>query len=228
MEEGFFITGTDTGVGKTLVSAALMHYFKKQGKSVAAMKPVASGAIWKNSQLVNDDALLLQQSASEKLQYESVNPYVFEEPVSPHIAAKNDGKIICFDKILKNLNQLQQSFDIVIVEGVGGWLVPLGPKIDISDLAKTLKLPVIVVVAIRLGCINHARLTFAAINKAGVTVAGWVANCVDPGMAAQQENIQTIKELIAAPLLSIFPYFPEPDLDELAGLFPEASQFEFS
>ncbi len=219
MAEAFFVTGTDTGVGKTLVTAALMQYFKDQGKSVAAMKPVASGAVWKDNQLVNDDALLLQQSASEKLQYDLVNPYVFEEPVSPNIAAKKSGVNICFDRISSNLKHLQDRFDVVIVEGVGGWLVPLGLKKDISDLAVALKLPVIVVVSIRLGCINQARLTFAAINKSGVPVAGWVANCVDPGMMAQQENIETINELVSAPLLSVLPCFSEPDLDEIAGFF---------
>ncbi len=219
MTQGYFITGTDTGVGKTIISVALMQYFKNQGKSVAAMKPVASGAIWKDGQLVNDDALFLQQSASEKLQYELVNPYVFEEPVSPNIAAKKHGATICLDRVLQNFSQLQEKFDMVIVEGVGGWLVPLDSKTDVSDLAKILKLPVIVVVAIRLGCINHARLTFSAINQADVPVAGWVANCVDPDLVELQENIQTIKKMVSAPLLSVFPYVPETNLNKIAGHF---------
>ncbi len=219
MSKGFFITGTDTGVGKTVVTGALMRYFKNQGQSVAAMKPVASGAVRKNGQLVNEDALFLLQNASENLQYDLLNPYVFEEPVSPHIAAKNHGTIISFELISKNLNQLQNAFEVVIVEGVGGWFVPLGSKVDVSDLALYLNLPVIIVVGIRLGCINHARLTFAAIQESKVNVAGWVANCVAPEMLAQQANIQTIADFTDIPLLSVLPYFSGQALESFDGNF---------
>jgi dethiobiotin synthetase len=211
MQQGYFITGTDTGVGKTRCSVALMRYFIKQGKSVAAMKPVATGASWKEGRLVNDDALLLQQRASKNFDYDIVNPYVFEMPVSPHIAAERMGEIIDFDRILENLDVLQKSSDVVIIEGVGGWLVPLGRQAGISDLAKLLNFPVIVVVAIRLGCINHARLTFSAVQAAGVLCAGWIANYIEPNMLAREENIRTIASLTDIPLLGVLPFSQEPD-----------------
>ena len=211
MQQGYFITGTDTGVGKTRCSVALMRYFIKQGKSVAAMKPVASGASWKKGRLVNDDALLLQQRASKNFDYDIVNPYVFEMPVSPHIAAERMGENIDFDRILENLDVLQKSSDIVIIEGVGGWLVPLGRQVGISDLAKLLNFPVIVVVAIRLGCINHARLTFSAVQAAGVLCAGWIANYIEPNMLAREENIRAIASFTDIPLLGVLPFSQEPD-----------------
>ena len=217
MNQGYFITGTDTGVGKTWSSVALMQYFKKQGKSVAAMKPVASGASWKDGRLVNDDALLLQQWASKTFDYDVVNPYVFEMPVAPHIAAEKVGETIEFDRIVDSLDVLQKSCEVVIIEGVGGWLVPLGQQLGISDLAKQLIFPVIVVVAIRLGCINHARLTFSAIQKAGVPSAGWIANITEPDMLAKEENIQTISGFTDMPLLGTLPFSRDPDFDGIAS-----------
>jgi dethiobiotin synthetase len=217
MQQGYFITGTDTGVGKTWCSVALMHYFKKQGKSVAGMKPVASGASWINDQLINDDALLLQQNASKNFRYDIVNPYAFEMPVAPHIAAEKTGESIDLERIVENIAEIQNSCEIVIVEGVGGWLVPLGPKLGIADMAKRLGFPVIVVVAIRLGCINHARLTFSALHAAGVLCAGWIANCTEPGMLAKEENIQTIARFSGAPLLGSLPFSPKPNFSALAS-----------
>ncbi len=217
MQQGYFITGTDTGVGKTWCSVALMQYFKKRGKSVAAMKPVASGAHRKNGRLINDDAILLQQNASKAFSYDVVNPYLYEMPVSPHIAAEKAGKTIDFDRIADNFESLQKSCEIVIVEGVGGWLVPLGRQMGIADLAKQLNLPVIVIVAIRLGCINHARLTFAALQTTRVASAGWIANITDPTMLAKEENIQTISGFTDMPLLGVLPFSPEPDFDYLAS-----------
>lgn len=217
MSQGYFITGTDTGVGKTWSTIALMQYFKKQGKSVAAMKPVASGATWKDGKLVNDDALLLQQWASKTFDYDVVNPYVFEMPVSPHIAAEKMGETIDFKRISDNLDVLQKSCEIVIIEGVGGWLVPLGQQVEISDLARRLNFPVIVVVAIRLGCINHARLTFSAIQKAGVSSAGWIANITEPDMLAKEENILTISGYTDIPLLGTLPFISNPDFDSFSN-----------
>lgn len=216
MAQGYFITGTDTSVGKTWCSVALMHYFKNQGKSVAAMKPVASGASWINGRLVNEDALLLQQNASKNFSYDVVNPYVFEMPVSPHIAAEKAGENIDFEQIANKLAVLQKSCEIIIIEGVGGWLVPLGPKFGIADLAMRLGFPVIVVVAIRLGCINHARLTLSSLHAAGVLCAGWIANCTEQGMLAKEENIQSISSFTDAPLLGVLPFSQKPDFGSLA------------
>ncbi len=216
MQQGYFITGTDTGVGKTWCSVALMHYFIKQGKSVAGMKPVASGARRINGRLINDDALLLQQNASKNFSYDIVNPYTFAMPVSPHIAAEKVGESIDFSRIIDNLCILQKSCEIVIIEGVGGWLVPLGPKFGIADLAKQLGFPVIVVVAIRLGCINHAGLTFSALRAAGVLCAGWIANCTEQDMLSKEENIQTITRFSDVPLLGILPFSQKPDFGALA------------
>lgn len=216
MAQGYFITGTDTSVGKTWCSVALMHYFKNQGKSVAAMKPVASGASWINGRLVNEDALLLQQHASKNVSYDIVNPYTFEMPVSPHIAAEKAGESIDFERIIANLAILQKSCEIVIIEGVGGWLVPLGPKLGMADLVMRLGFPVIVVVAIRLGCINHARLTFSSLHAAGVLCAGWIANCTEQGMLAKEENIQSISSFTDAPLLGVLPFSQKPDFGSLA------------
>ena len=214
MKTEFFITGTDTGVGKTWATVALMRYLKAKGQSVIGMKPVAAGCEWVEGQLKNEDALLLQQNASIDLKYEEVNPYAFEKPISPHLAAdKNTVKI---DRIIQRFEDLKNKADVIIVEGAGGWLAPLSSEIDIADLAKKLSIPVIMVVAIRLGCINHARLTFQSIQLAGVDCAGWLAVCVDPVMQQQAENIKTIKDKVSAPLLGVFPYMDKMDFDALA------------
>lgn len=220
MKQGFFITGTDTNAGKTWASLSLMQYFKNQGRSVVAMKPVASGCIWTASndgeapQLKNDDALLLQAAASVPLDYGLVNPYAYELPVSPHLAgADNPVDISC---VLENFNTLKPCADIVLVEGAGGWYAPINATEAISDLACALGLPVVLVVAVRLGCINQARLSYEAIARSGVPCAGWIANCVEAEMAYRTENIQTLERLIGVPLLGVLPYCAEPDFRFLA------------
>jgi len=214
MEKSFFITGTDTDVGKTWVTVALMRFFKNNGLSVAGMKPVAAGCEWIDGQLKNADALLLQQNSSALLNYEEVNPYAYESAVSPHLAA---GKNIAqLELILQSFQHLKTKAEVVVVEGAGGWFAPLNRQEDIADLAKLLKIPVIMVVAIRLGCINHARLTFQAIQAANVECAGWLAVCIDPKMQFQSENIETIKNKLSTPLLGVLPYLKERDFDLLA------------
>jgi dethiobiotin synthetase len=204
MEKGYFITGTDTNVGKTWVTVALMRHFRSRGKSVAGMKPVASGCLMQCGQLKNEDALLIQENASMLIDYELMNPYAYEQPVSPHIAGvKNPVKL---DQLAAKFDLLKNMADIVVVEGAGGWYTPLNEQEAVSDLAKTLALPVIMVVAIRLGCINHARLTYQAIKQSNVNCAGWVAVCTDPDLSSRDENIQTIKTALDAPLLGILPY----------------------
>lgn len=214
MENGYFITGTDTNVGKTWATISLMRYFKDQGKTVVGMKPVASGCFMRDGRLKNEDALLIQENASVDLDYELINPYAYELPVSPHLAGVKNPVIL--DEVVSGFEVLKELADIVLVEGAGGWYTPLNEREDISDLAKSLALPVIVVVAIRLGCINHARLTCQAIEQSGVNCAGWIAMCTDPDLLSRDENIQTIKTSLDAPLLGVLPYMEVVDFSFLS------------
>jgi dethiobiotin synthetase len=204
MEKAYFITGTDTSVGKTWATIALMRYFKSRGKSVLGMKPVASGCLMQGGRLKNTDALLMQENASFRIDYDVINPYAYELPVSPHIAGvKNPVKL---DRVAAQFEQLKTLADVVVVEGAGGWYTPLNERETISDLAKVLAVPVIMVVAIRLGCINHARLTYQAIAQSGVNCAGWIAVCTDPVVVSREEVIFTIKAALDTPLLGVLPY----------------------
>lgn len=215
MAHGFFITGTDTGVGKTAATVALMIYFKRQGQTVIGMKPVASGCEKMDGILKNEDALLLQGHASKPLSYPQINSYSFLDPVSPHLAAGKE--VVHLDKIIQDADLLSTQTDILLVEGVGGWLVPLNHQGEtVATLAKALKLPVILVVGIRLGCINHAHLSYQAIQTSGVTCAGWLAICLEPEMLKIRENIATIKKIIGSPLLGVLPYSKALDFELLA------------
>lgn len=214
MKEGYFITGTDTNVGKTWATIALMRYFKSGGKSVAGMKPVASGCLMQDGRLKNEDALLIQENASLPIDYDLINPYAYELPVSPHIAGVNNP--VKLDRLHAEFEVLKSLADIVVVEGAGGWYAPLNEREAISDLAKLLALPVIMVVAIRLGCINHARLTYQAIMQSGVNCAGWIAVCTDPELLGGDQNIQAIKNTVDAPLLGVLPYRKVADFDFFA------------
>jgi len=211
MEKSFFITGTDTGAGKTWSTLVLMHYFKQQGLSVVGMKPVAAGCDWIDEQLKNEDALLLQQHSSIKLAYEEINPYAFEAPISPHLAGVENP--VQFDVLLQAYEKLTNKADVVIVEGAGGWLAPLNNESDIAGFAIALDIPVIVVVAIRLGCINHARLTVQSIQQSIVNCAGWLAVCIDPEMDKQTENIETLQKKLTIPLLGVIPYAEKIDFE---------------
>lgn len=168
-----------------------------------------------DGQLKNEDALLIQENASVKIDYDLINPYAYHLPVSPHIAGINNP--VKLASIVERFNTLKELADIVLVEGAGGWYAPLNDSEDISDLAKSLALPVIIVVAIRLGCINHAKLTWQAIQHSGIPCAGWIAVCVDPDMLTPDENIQTIKTALDAPLLGVLPYLASADFDLLVG-----------
>ena len=214
MKKGFFITGTDTGVGKTWATVALMRYFKAQGLSVIGMKPVAAGCEWQNGLLHNEDALLIQENASFMLDYNEINPYAFEMPVSPHLAAMKN--TVQLDVLIQAFNSVKDKADVLLVEGAGGWLAPLSNACDIADLAKALQLPVVMIVAIKLGCINHARLTYQSIKASGCECAGWLAMCVEPDMSMLDGNIESIKNKISVPLLGVLPYTQEKDFDILA------------
>ncbi len=213
MQHAFFITGTDTGVGKSWSTASLMHYFKNQGKTVKAMKPIASGCETISGNLRNEDALLLQQYCSEPTAYDDINSFAFEPPVSPHIAAQLQGQQITFEPILSLFEKLKPSADIILIEGVGGWCVPLNDQQNIADLALALQLPVIMVVAIRLGCINHACLTEQAMLASGVDYVGWIGSHTEPDMLCRDENIKTLERLLSRPNLGLLPYLKEPDFD---------------
>jgi dethiobiotin synthetase len=215
MKKGYFITGTDTNVGKTWATIALMRYFKRQGKTVIGMKPVAAGCFNQDGQLKNEDALLIQENASLQIDYALINPYAYQLPVSPHIAGVNNP--VRLTTITERFILLKELAEIVLVEGAGGWYAPLNDHEDISTLAKALALPVILVVAIKLGCINHAKLTYLAIQHSGVPCAGWIAVCIDPDMLKADENIETITIALDIPLLGVLPYLESVDFDLLAG-----------
>lgn len=214
MKTGFFITGTDTDVGKTWVTVALIRRFLRQGFTAAGMKPVAAGCEWRDGRLRNQDALLIRENSEPALGYEKVNPYAFELPVSPHLAC---GEVeVRLEVILAAFAELKKQADVVLVEGAGGWLSPLSLTFDNADLAAVMQLPVILVVGIRLGCINHARLTFQAIRQAGVACAGWVAVEIVPGLPDFEANVDFLKKCLEVPLLGVFPHLAAADFDFLA------------
>ena len=203
---GLFITGTDTGVGKTRVTLALMRLLQARGLSVIGMKPIATGCDWVNSELRNDDALQLLIQSSVRLGYAEINPYAFEPAISPHIAARLVGQKIDLQNILDHYRRLQNQANCVLVEGVGGWLVPLHEREQLCDLARTLGLPVLLVVGMRLGCLNHAQLTGQALDRSGVVVAGWIANQCEAGFEYLGENISTLQHSLSMPYLGLWPY----------------------
>lgn len=196
---GWFITGTDTGVGKTRVACALMQSLHTHGRTVVGMKPVASGGHWQAGAWHNEDALALQAAASCEVPYADVNPYCYETPIAPHLAAQEARRPVQLAPILAAYARLAARATVV-VEGAGGWLVPLGPGLDISALAKVLDLPVVLVVGIRLGCINHALLTMRAIREDGVRWQGWVANMHDPDVLRGPDVVATLTERMGPPL----------------------------
>ena len=204
----FFVTGTDTNVGKTLISCALLQGYAAKGMRTVGMKPVAAGC---DDHDMNDDVKALLAAGSVRATRGQVNPYVFYHPVAPYLAAKFSGVLINLDRIAVSYRELAAQADVVIVEGAGGYRVPLGENEDGADLAKKLGLPVILVVGMRLGCMSHALLSEAAIKASGLKLAGWVANCVDDQTMMLDETIAALAARIAAPLLGVVPYQPEPD-----------------
>jgi dethiobiotin synthetase len=215
---GFFVTGTDTGVGKTLMACALLHGFAQQGWRVAGMKPVACGVVRSTRGLINEDVALLRAAGNVEAPLQLVNPYCFEPPIAPHLAAEQAGVTIDLTHIAQAFERLAAAADVVVVEGVGGFCVPLNHSEDSADLAQYLGLPVILVVGMRLGCLNHALLTAHAIRARGLRLAGWIANRIDPAMAAVEENITTLAERLAAPLLGEVEFTLAPDPQRVAVL----------
>ncbi|KXV15711.1 dethiobiotin synthase [Caballeronia megalochromosomata] len=207
----FFVAGTDTEIGKTFVSSALLHGFARAGLRAAAMKPIASGAVERDGVLHNDDADQLDAAATVALPNEIRTPFMMREPIAPHIAAAREGITLNIARIVEAHRFAMTQADIVVVEGVGGFRVPLDDTRDTADLALALNLPVVLVVGMRLGCISHALLTVEAIASRGLTLAGWVANRVDPDMLYPDENIATLRQRIDAPLIGVIPHLAPND-----------------
>ncbi|HEY3299886.1 MAG TPA: dethiobiotin synthase [Methylophilaceae bacterium] len=202
MKQAYFITATDTDAGKTYIASALVNHFAQLGLKSVGMKPIAAGCEWVDGVLQNSDVLQLRQASNVDAPLSLINPYAFQPPIAPHIAAQRVGAEIVLEKIQQAFTQLSQRADVVIVEGAGGFLVPLNDTQTMADLAANLNIPVILVVGMRLGCINHALLSVQAIQARGLTLAGWVANQIDPNMAMLTENIQTLKQRIHVPCLA--------------------------
>ena len=214
MGQGYFVTGTDTGAGKTTISCALLRAFAAQGKKVVGMKPVVAGS--ENGRWHDVEQLIAASNINAAREH--INPYAFDPPVSPHIAAQQAGIGIDLSVIQRAYQALSNQADVVIVEGAGGFLVPLNAQQTGADLARALNLPVILVVGMRLGCLNHALLTAQAILAAGLPLAGWVANGIDPQMMALEENIATLERRLDGPLLGVMPFDLEMDVHKSAGL----------
>ncbi len=214
---GYFVTGTDTGVGKTIFSAALTRALARRGLRVAVMKPVASGAVRTPQGLRSEDALRLLAEATVSAPYDTVNPYCFEPPISPHIAARECGERVELQRIQACYAALAEQSDCVIVEGAGGWLAPIGPDRGMAELAQALALPVILVVGMRLGCLNHALLSHESIAARGVNFAGWVANGIDPAMDRAAENHATLCARLGEPLAVIAPLRADGALPDLGA-----------
>jgi len=205
MNQRIFITGTDTDCGKTYVSTQLIKSLVSQGYSVKGLKPIASGALSVNNQLRNDDALKLIEAANVPIPYEKVNPYCFESPIAPHIAANNNQQLITIGAIKNHIDHVDSVYqsDYTLIEGVGGWQVPLNQRENIADMAKALNANVILVVGMKLGCLNHALLTAQSINHHRVNFAGWIANYLDQDMLNRDENLQTLQTMIEATYLGM-------------------------
>ncbi|MDX1298306.1 MAG: dethiobiotin synthase [Pseudomonas sp.] len=210
MSQAFFVTGTDTEIGKTTIAAGLLHAARLAGLSTAAAKPVASGCVLTADGLRNDDALALLGECSLTLRYDEVNPQAFEPAIAPHLAAREAGVLLDVAALQRPVQAiLDKRADFTLVEGAGGWRVPLAGQAALSDLAIALKLPVILVVGVRLGCINHALLTAEAILRDGLSLAGWVANVVDPHTSRLEDNLATLAQRLPAPCLGYIPRLAE-------------------
>ncbi len=225
MAQAFFITGTDTDAGKTSVAAGLLCAAKQQGCSTLAMKPVASGCDMSAEGLRNSDALALIAQSTVQLPYTQINPYAFAPAIAPHIAAQEAGVELSVADLYRTAQViLQQQADFTLIEGAGGWRVPISATEFLSDFAIALQLPVILVVGVKLGCINHALLSAQAILNDGLELAGWVANVVDPNCARLAENLATLQQLMPAPCLAEVPHLSTPSAEYVAGYFVQTHQ----
>jgi dethiobiotin synthetase len=217
MNSSYFIAGTDTDIGKTTLAAGLLYAARQSGLSTAAGKPVASDCVVSPEGLRNADAQALMAECSVALTYEEVNPVAFEPAIAPHLAAREAGVTLTVQSLLEPMRYLlSKGADFTLIEGAGGWRVPLADQANLSDLAKALRLPVILVVGVRLGCINHALLTAEAIAQDGLQLAGWVANIIDGKTARLEENLATLAERLPAPCLGRVPRLKKPTAEAVA------------
>ena len=223
---GIFVTGTDTGVGKTYVACALLRALRASGMRVAGMKPVAAGI--DEGSALNADVAALAAADGLSVPARVRNPYAFAAPIAPHLAARDGGVTVDLDAIATAFVEISRQVDLVVVEGAGGARVPLAPGLDMLDLARTLRLPVLLVVGVRLGCLNHALLTADAVAARGLALAGWVANRIDPWMLRADDNVAELRDLLPAPLVAdvawdAIPAFPPASLSSLGfGRFGKA------
>lgn len=213
----FFVTGTNTEVGKTWVSQALLHAAKAKGLRTIAIKPIAAGCDRTPAGLRNEDALLLQDAMTESLAYSQINPIALEPAIAPHLAAERVGLELSVGYLAQRCHEtLREVHDFALIEGAGGWRVPLNRNETLADLAVALRTPVILVVGMGLGCLNHALLTVEAIQRDGLRLAGWVANSIGPPMPCLEQNIETLRSRLQAPLLGEIPFLPDKSLTSAA------------
>ncbi len=215
MSRRWFVTGTDTEVGKTVASCALLQAATRAGYRTAGYKPVASGSDMTPDGVRNSDALALQRNSSLASGYDDINPYVFEEPTSPHLVSRSSGVMIERAVMSRGLKALVQQADWVQVEGAGGWFTPLGEDYTFADWVAEEKLPVILVIGVKLGCINHAMLTAAAVQAAGLPLAGWIANDITPPGSRHQDYLASLQARIPAPMLGEIPWLDDPFSQDL-------------
>ena len=218
-DPAFFVVGTDTGIGKTHASCALLHALARRHARVCGMKPIAAGGVDTPQGFASEDAIAHRAASTIRVPPELDNPILLPEPLSPHLAAEHAGRPIEFDRILAAFRQLRALADAIVVEGAGGFLVPLSRTQTGADLAQALALPVVLVVGMRLGCLNHALLTAEAIRSRGLTLAGWIANRVDPDFLCPDENLDYLRTHLGAPLWADLPWAARPDPREAAGRF---------
>ena len=211
MSTAFFVTGTDTGAGKTFTSTVLLHALRQRGLRAVGMKPIASGSEETPEGLRNEDALALQAASHPRPDYALVNPWALREPTAPEIAARIDGVEVTMPPIVAAFEQLKREADVVLVEGVGGFLAPVNAQLDQCALPRTLGLPVLVVVGLKLGCINHARMTVDAVQSRGFRVLGWIASEVEPTMLFPDDYFEALKAALPIPCLGRLPNAPGAD-----------------
>jgi dethiobiotin synthetase len=209
----YFIAGTDTGVGKTRITVALLTAARAQGRAVAGMKPVAAGAQPRDGRLTSADASQIAAASGQSTPYEELNPYCLLEPISPHIAADRANISVDVDLIVTIASKLALEAELLLIEGAGGWYTPISERASMADLARALGYPVILVVGLKLGCLNHARLTLEAIVGCGCRMVGWVGTQIDPDFAAWKENLATLERLLGSAPLALLPYSSDPRAD---------------
>ena len=212
-----YVTGTDTGIGKTLTSCALLHALRGRGLRAVGMKPVASGCTWIDGGWKNEDALALQAAGTPGAAYADLNPFALEHPLAPELAARDAGTEVTLEPILAACARLAAHADALVVEGVGGWSAPLSRTLMQADLARALKLPVVLVVGLRLGCLSHALLSARTILADGLPLAGWIASHVDPTMQRVEDNLTMLRQRLPAPCWGVLPHAQHPDPVQLAS-----------